>query len=96
MKKIEIFTTVEKPIGRNLLIASENGDHKATIRFEEMYVYGCKRALEEYKKHPLNEEVVTDFSEDDELFPETVADLIEELTEAISKKEEWLEDQKGE
>ncbi len=55
MKEIALFTEDEKKVMRPLLAAKEQGDHEAAVKFTEMWIEGCKRALAEYKKHPGNE-----------------------------------------
>ena len=90
MKEITLFTDNEKKIMIPLLKAKEQGNHEAAVKFTEMLIEGCKRALAEYNKHPKNEEITSDFSEDNEFWPETVADKIAEIEEMIADNEEWL------
>lgn len=82
MKEIEIFTESEKDIMRPLLIAAEHGDHEAAIKFMKMKIHGYKRTIAEYKKHPENEEVISD---EYNLFPADVKSAIAELEEAIAE-----------
>lgn len=90
MKEITLFTDSEKKVMQPLLKAKELGNHEAAVRFTEMFTEGCKRAVAEYKKHPMSEEVISNFPEDDEFWTETVADKIAELEEKITKNEKWL------
>ena len=89
MKEIKIFNAAEKKIAQPLLKAKESGDHQAAIAFTKMWIKCHKRALEEYKKHPLSEPITTNF-DDDEVWPETVEDKIREITEEIEENEKWL------
>lgn len=82
MKEIEIFTKSEKIIMRPLLIAAEHGDHEAAIKFMEMKIAGYERAIAEYKKHPANEEVISD---EYNLFPTDVKSTIAELEEVVTE-----------
>lgn len=91
MKEIKIFNAAEKKIARPLLKAKEHGDHQAAIAFTKLWIKCHKRALEEYKKHPLTETIISNFPEDDELWPETVEDKIREITQEIEENEKWLE-----
>lgn len=90
MKEIPIFTENEKKIVIPLLKAKEQGDYDAAVSFAKMVIDCCKRALAEYKEHPKSEEVTSVFPDDDEFWPETVADKILELEEQISANEKWL------
>ncbi len=85
MKEITLFTENEKMNMRPLLKAKEQGDHEAAVKFTEMWVKGCKRALAEYKKHPENEEVITNESD---FFPVTVKEKIAELEAELAINEE--------
>lgn len=95
MKEITLFTEGEKKVMRPLLKAKEQGNHESAIKFTEMWIEGCKRAIAEYKKHPENEKIIYD---DDSLFadllPMDVKAKIEELEEDIAEREEWLRENK--
>lgn len=93
MKILDIFTENEKIKARPLLKAKEAGDHEAAVEFTRMQLNGYRRALAEYKTHPMDEKVVSQCEEDaffDDLFPSTVADYITELEYKIKKNENWL------
>lgn len=93
MKKLEIFTENEKIKATPLLKAKENGDHEAAVEFTRMQLNGYRRALAEYKSHPMDEKVVSQCEEDaffDDLYPSTVSDYIAELEYIIKKNEDWL------
>lgn len=93
MKKLKIFTENERIQAKPLLIAKEAGDHEAAVEFTRMRLNGCRRALAEYKTHPMNEKVVSQCEEDalfDDLFPLTVSDYIAELEDKIKHNEDWL------
>lgn len=56
-----------------------------------MYLNGCRRALAEYKTHPINE--IVEYEGDtlfDDLYPSTVLDHIAELEGEIKENENWL------
>lgn len=91
MKEIALFTEDEKKVMRPLLKAKEQGDHEAAVKFTEMWIQGCQRALAEYKKHPGNEIIEDDVTN---LFPVDVKTKIAELEEDIAKCEEWLAENK--
>lgn len=90
MKEINIFNAAEKKIAKPLLKAKENGDKKAAIAFTKMWIKCHKRALAEYKKHPLSETITTNSAEFDEFWPQTVADKIKEISSEIEENEKWL------
>ena len=94
MKEIAIFTESEKIKARPLLKAKENGDHESAVNFTRMQLKGYKRALAEYKKHPVDEIVTPEYVDKDDLFYDlmcyTVSEKIEELEERIEDDENWM------
>ena len=92
MKEIEIFTEAEKIELRPLLYAKQHGNTTAAIRFARKWISAHTRALKEYLKHDPKEPITTNFPEDDEFWPETVADKIEEIKAEITEYKKWLND----
>lgn len=94
MKEIALFTEDEKKVMRPLLKAKEYGSHEAAIKFAEMWIEGCKRALAEYKKHPGSEKITCEDDDVTDLFTMDVNGKIKELEEDIAEHEEWLAENK--
>lgn len=94
MKEIAIFTESEKTKAKLLLKAKENGDHEAAVEYIRMKLNGCRRALEEYKKHSANEKVTPEYEDVNDLFYDlmcsTVSETIKEIEKEIKHYENWI------
>lgn len=90
MKEISIFTNEEKETAKALYKAYKAGDNESFIKYYRMRLASYSEALEEYKKHPKNESVTTDFPDDDDFLQLTVGDLINECTTEIERMHRYL------
>lgn len=87
MKVISIFTNEEKEVAKALYKA---GDDESFIKYYKMRLAGYNKALEEYRNHPANELITSDFPDDDEFLQLTVGDMIKECETEIKKMNRYL------
>ena len=87
MKEIEIFTKAEKEILSPLYIA-----HTQLITRLTMELHAYKRALKEYKQHPMHEPVYPPIDEDFIYEYCNVRQYINQLNDDIEKLEKDIQD----
>ena len=87
MKEIEIFTKAEKELLRPLFIA-----HTQLLTRLEIGLHARKRALKEYKQHPMHEPVYPQFDDDFIYEYFNVGQYVNQLEDEIKEMEKDIQE----